>query len=72
MVDLGAVGVDPDPSQWEDGTDYSHVSRAFEDVYLADPPYIDEDALAAAYEDWESFLAHSVANSMKPGHETAL
>ncbi|WP_243077312.1 hypothetical protein [Microbacterium sp. SS28] len=62
MVDLGAVGVDPDPSQWEDGTDYSHVSRAFEDVYLADPPYIDQDALAAAYEDWETFLAHSVAN----------
>lgn len=62
MVDLGAVGVDPDPSQWVDGTDYSHVSRAFEDVYLADPPYIDQDALALAYDDWESFLAHSVAN----------
>ena len=62
MVDLGAVGVDPDPAQWEDGTDYSHVSRAFEDVYLADPPYIDEAALATAYEDWETFLAHSVAN----------
>ena len=62
MVDLGAVGVDPDPSQWVDGTDYSHVSRAFEDVYLADPPYIDQEALALAYEDWEEFLAHSVAN----------
>jgi len=62
MVDLGAVGVDPDPSQWVDGTDYSHVSRAFEDVYLADPPYIDQDALALAYDDWEDFLAHSVAN----------
>ncbi|MEU1972173.1 hypothetical protein ABZ477_10985 [Microbacterium sp. NPDC019599] len=62
MVDLGAVGVDPDPSQWVDGTDYSHVSRAFEDVYLSEPPYIDEDALAEAYEDWGTFLAHSVAN----------
>ncbi len=62
MVDLGAVGVDPDPSQWVDGTDYSHVSRAFEDVYLADPPYIDQAALAVAYDDWEDFLAHSVAN----------
>ena len=62
MVDLGAVGVDPDPAQWADGTDYSHVSRAFEDVYLADPPYIDQEALAAAYDDWEEFLAHSVAN----------
>ncbi|MFH8250528.1 hypothetical protein ACH3VR_09220 [Microbacterium sp. B2969] len=62
MVDLGAVGVDPDPSQWVDGTDYSHVSRAFEDVYLADPPYIDQDALATAYDDWDEFLRHSVAN----------
>jgi hypothetical protein len=62
MVDLGAVGVDPDPSQWVDGTDYSHVSRAFEDVYLSDPPYIDQDALAAAFDDWDEFLRHSVAN----------
>jgi hypothetical protein len=62
MVDLGAVGVDPDPSQWVDGTDYSHVSRAFEDVYLAEPPYIDGTALADAYDDWEEFLRHSIAN----------
>ncbi len=62
MVDLGAVGVDPDQSQWESGTDYSHVSRAFEEVYLAEPPYIDEVALASAYSDWETFLAHSIAN----------
>lgn len=62
MVDLGAVGVDPDPSQWASGTDYSHVSRAFEDVYLAEPPYIDEGGLAAAYDDWDEFLRHSVAN----------
>ncbi|WP_133546012.1 hypothetical protein [Microbacterium sp. BK668] len=62
MVDLGAVGVDPDPSQWADGTDYSHVSRAFEDVYLSEPPYIDQDALTAAYDEWDEFLRHSVAN----------
>jgi hypothetical protein len=62
MVDLGAVGVDPDPSQWASGTDYSHVSRAFEDVYLSEPPYIDQDGLGEAYADWEAFLAHSIAN----------
>lgn len=62
MVDLGAVGVDPDPAQWESGTDYSHVSRAFEDVYLSEPPYIDQAELAEAYDDWEGFLRHSVAN----------
>lgn len=57
MVDLGAVGVDPDPELWRDGTDYSHVSRAFDDVYLADAPYIDETAMAEASDDWEAFLA---------------
>ena len=62
MVDLGAVGVDPDPAQWSPGTDYSHASRAFDDVYLADPPYIDQTALAAAYDDWETFLDHSLEN----------
>ncbi|BDV29857.1 hypothetical protein [Microbacterium terricola] len=56
MADLGAVGVDPDPAQWVDGTDYSHVSRAFEDVYLEDDPYIDQAALAEAYDDWDEFL----------------
>ncbi|MET0296845.1 MAG: hypothetical protein ABW024_05560, partial [Microbacterium sp.] len=62
MVDLGAVGVDADPAQWADGTDYSHVSRAFEDVYLEDAPYIDEAALSEAREDWETFLARSLEN----------
>ncbi len=62
MVDLGAVGVDPDPSEWVDGTDYSHVSRAFADVYLEDAPYIDQAALGDAFRDWDEFLRHSVAN----------
>lgn len=62
MVDLGAVGVAVDPSQWADGTDYSHVSRAFDDVYLAEEPYIDGDALSDAYVEWDEFLRHSLAN----------
>lgn len=62
MVDLGAVGVTADPAQWASGTDYSHVSRAFEDVYLDTAPYIDEAALADAYGDWEEFLARSAAH----------
>jgi hypothetical protein len=61
MADLGAVGVTPDPELWADGTDYSHVSRAFEDVYLPDAPYIDRAALADASADWERFLARIVA-----------
>ena len=62
MLDLGAVAVDADPSQWESGTDYSHASRAFEDVYLAEAPYIDEAALADGYADWEVFLERALEN----------
>ncbi|GAA5205369.1 hypothetical protein [Microbacterium kyungheense] len=62
MTDLGAVGVAPDPAEWESGTDYSHASKAFADVFLADAPYIDEDALADAYDDYDVFLRHSLAN----------
>lgn len=61
MVDLGAVGVDPDPSEWEDGTNYSHVSEAFADAYLPDAPYVDEAALADGFDDWEQYLRHILA-----------
>jgi len=62
MVDLGAVGVTPDPAQWESGTDYSHASKAFADVILPAAPYVDEAALARAYADYDTFLRHSLAN----------
>lgn len=61
MVDLGAVGVDPDPAQWQDGTDYSHASKAFVDVILPAAPYIDQDALATARADFEAYVRHSLA-----------
>ncbi|WP_194409285.1 hypothetical protein [Microbacterium cremeum] len=62
MTDLGAVGVTPDPAEWEAGTDYSHASKAFADVFQPKAPYIDEAALAEAYEDYDGFLRHSLAN----------
>ncbi len=62
MVDLGAVGVTPDPAEWADGTDYSHASRAFADVVLPDAPYVDRAALKRAYADYDTFLRHSLAN----------
>ncbi|MFE6736687.1 hypothetical protein [Microbacterium sp. NPDC057650] len=62
MTDLGAVGVTPDPAEWESGTDYSHASKAFADVFTPDAPYIDRTALAAAYDDFDVFLRHSLAN----------
>lgn len=62
MVDLGAVGVTPDPAQWRDGDDYSHVSRAFADAFLPEAPYVDPAALADDYEEWDAFLRHVVAD----------
>lgn len=61
MVDLGAVGVAADPAEWAPGTNYSHVSDAFREVYLEDPPYIDRAKLAEAYDDWDAFLRHIAA-----------
>ena len=61
MVDLGAAGVDPDPEQWRGGTDYSHYSRAFEDVLLPEAPWIDEAALADARDGLRDFAEHVLA-----------
>lgn len=62
MVDLGAVGVEPDPSAWEDGTNYSHASEAFVKVLLPEAPYIDEAALDEAFTDFDEFVRHSLEN----------
>ncbi|MGU3647091.1 hypothetical protein ACLBXX_19205 [Microbacterium sp. C23T] len=62
MTDLGAVGVIPDPAEWESGDDYSHASKAFAAVMQPEPPYVDETALAAAFDDFDGFLRHSLAN----------
>ena len=52
----------PDPAEWSAGTDYSHASKAFADVILPTAPYVDEAALAKAYDDYDTFLRHSLAN----------
>ena len=62
MVDMGAVAVTPDPAAWEAGNDYSHASKAFADVLLPEPPYIDPESLAEAYDDFDEFIRHSLAN----------
>ena len=62
MVDMGAVAVTPDPAEWEAGDDYSHASKAFADVLLPDPPYIDPESLSDAYDDFDVFIRHSLAN----------
>lgn len=62
MVDFGAVGVRARESQWRDGDDYSHASRAFEEVISADPPYVDTEALERHRPAFERFVRRSVAN----------
>lgn len=61
MVDLGAVGVTVDEAEWAAGDDYSHNSKAFADVILADAPYIDEAALGIARADFEAYVRHVLA-----------
>ncbi|GAA5147662.1 hypothetical protein GCM10025768_08190 [Microbacterium pseudoresistens] len=61
MVDLGAVGVAVDPEQWRPGTDYSHASKAFADVFLPEAPYIDQTALAAAYDEFDAYVRRMLA-----------
>ena len=62
MVDLGAVGVTADPEQWRPGTDYSHASKAFADVFLSEAPYIDQSALATAYDEYDAYLRQMIAD----------
>lgn len=61
MVDLGAVGVAVDETAWAAGDDYSHNSKAFADVILADAPYVDEAALEVARADFEVYVRHALA-----------
>lgn len=61
MVDLGAAAVTPDPTEWAEGTDYSHVSGAFRDVLLPDAPYVDQEALAVAEESVNRYVDHVLA-----------
>jgi hypothetical protein len=61
MVDLGAVGVEPDPAAYRSGTDYTHYSGAFSDVMLPQAPYVDQAALAVAERDLDAYAAHVLA-----------
>lgn len=61
MVDLGAAGVAPDPDEWRDGDDYSHATKAFQDVLLPDEPYVDQAALDEASGSVERYVRHVLA-----------
>lgn len=61
MVDLGAVGVTVDEDAWRAGDDYSHNSKAFQDVMLPDAPYVDGAKLAVAYDEFAAYVRHVLA-----------
>jgi hypothetical protein len=56
LVDPGAVGVEPDTAAWS-GEDYTHVSRAYQDAIIADPPYIDTDKMADYVDQMEAYVS---------------
>ena len=61
MVDLGAVGVEPDVGAYTAGTDYSHNSGAFANAILPEAPYVEATALAADRVEFEQYVNHIVA-----------
>lgn len=61
MADLGAVGVVPDEEEWSKGDDYSHNSKAFENVILPHAPYVDTTALAGARKEFDVYVRHLLA-----------
>jgi hypothetical protein len=60
LVDLGAVGIPQDPARW-DAANYSHHLRAFEDVFLAEPPYIDEAEFAEVEQQFHDYVQRMIA-----------
>ncbi len=60
LVDLGAVGIPQDPARW-DPANYSHHLRAFEDVLLAEPPYVDAAGFAAVEQQFADYVQRMIA-----------
>lgn len=60
LVDLGAVGIPRDPARW-DPANYSHHLRAFEDVFLAGPPYVDESGFAEVEQQFQDYVQRMIA-----------
>jgi hypothetical protein len=55
LVDLGGVGILPDPAAWA-ARDYSHHNRAFLHVLSREPPYVDATGFAAVREDFRTYV----------------
>jgi hypothetical protein len=60
LVDQGGIGITPDPAAWN-RHDYSMNPRAFEDVFLPRPPYINETAFKTVEEEFKEFIHRTIA-----------
>ncbi|MCB0202713.1 MAG: hypothetical protein KDI03_21785, partial [Anaerolineae bacterium] len=60
LVDLGAVGIPQDPARW-DPINYSHHLRAFEDVFLAEAPYVDQEKFAEVQTQFADYVQRMIA-----------
>ena len=60
LVDLGGVGIPQDPARW-DPTNYSHHLRAFEDVWLPEAPYVDQEKLAEVQAQFADYVQRMIA-----------
>ena len=60
LVDLGGVGIPQDPARW-DPTNYSHHLRAFEDVFLPEAPYVDQEKLAEVQTQFADYVQRMIA-----------
>ena len=60
LVDLGGVGIPQDPTRW-DPANYSHHLRAFEDVFLAEAPYVDQEKFAEVQAQFANYVQRMIA-----------
>jgi len=54
LVDIGAVGVIPDSAEW--GDNYSHNVRQFENVIIADSPYVNDNNFRVVEKDFRRYV----------------
>jgi len=54
LVDIGGVGVIPDSLKW--GDNYSHNVRQFENVIMADSPYVHENNFKTVEKDFRKYI----------------
>lgn len=54
LVDIGGVGVVPDSAEW--GDNYSHNVRQFENVIMADSPYVNENNFKVVEKDFRRYI----------------